>query len=169
MKLWSSLLFTALLACGTAHAERPTEASVKELLILTNSQQILKSTEAQVDGIMKNMMKAALKDQVVSADQQKILDKFRDKVVDIHKIEMTWEKLEPIFVEIYANSLNQEEVDGIAAFYRSPAGKAYVSKVPLIVQQSLVAMQKVITPMMDKMIEASKKMAEELRELDHKK
>lgn len=169
MKQWSSLLFTALLFCSTAHAEKATEASVKELLVLTNSQQILKNTEAQINDVMKNMMKAALKDQAINADQQKILDKFRDKVVDIHRTEMTWEKLEPIFVEIYANSLSQEEVDGIAAFYRSPAGKAYVSKIPVIVQQSLGAMQKVITPMMDKMMEASKKMAEELRELDQKK
>ncbi|MBI3727917.1 MAG: DUF2059 domain-containing protein [Burkholderiales bacterium] len=169
MKLWSNLLFISLLACGTAHAEKPTDASVRELLILTNSQQILKSTETQVDGIMKNMMKTALKDQAISEDQQKILDKFRDKVIGIHKAEMTWEKLEPIFIEIYANSLSQDEVDGIATFYRSPAGKAYVGKIPVIVQQSLGAMQKMITPMMDKIIEASKKMTEELRELDQKK
>ncbi|BBB69796.1 hypothetical protein UNDYM_5543 [Undibacterium sp. YM2] len=169
MKLWSGLLFSAVLACSAAHAEKPTEASVKELLVLTNSQQILKSTEAQMDAVMKNMMKAVLKDQTINADQQKILDKFKDKVIDIHKTEMTWEKLEPIFIEIYSNSLSQEEVDGIAAFYRSPAGKAYVSKIPVIVQQSMGAMQKVITPMMDKMMEASKKMAEEFRELEKNK
>ncbi len=169
MKLWSNLLFISLLACGAAHAEKPTEASVRELLVLTNSQQILKSTEAQMEAVMRNVMKTALKDQSISAEQQKIMDKFWDKVMDIHRAEVTWGKLEPIFVEIYANSLSQEEVDGIAAFYRSPAGKAYVGKIPLIVQQSLGAMQKVTAPMMDKIIEASKKMAEELRELDQKK
>lgn len=169
MKLWSGLLLSALLACGTAHAEKPTEASVKELLVLTNSQQILKSTEAQMDAVMKNMMKTAMKDQTVNAEQQKIMDKFRDKIITIHKSEMTWDKLEPIFIEIYSNSLSQEEVDGIAAFYRTPAGKAYVSKIPVIVQQSMGAMQKVIAPMMEKMMDASKKMTEELRELEKNK
>lgn len=169
MKLWSNLLFISLLACGTAHAEKPTEASVKELLVLTNSQQILKSTEAQMEAVMKNMMKTALKDQSISADQQKILDKFRDKVMDIHRAEVTWEKLEPIFVEIYSNSLNQEDVDGISAFYRSPAGRSYVSKMPVVMQQSMSAMQTVITPMMEKMFEATKKMGEELRELNKDK
>jgi len=89
MKLWSGLLFSALLACGTVHAEKPTEASVKELVVLTNSQQILKNTEAQVDAVMKSMMKMAMKDQTVNADQQKITDKFRDKIIDIHRTEIT--------------------------------------------------------------------------------
>ncbi|MFZ6777662.1 DUF2059 domain-containing protein [Undibacterium sp. Ji83W] len=169
MKLWSNLLFISLLACGTAHAEKPTEASVRELLVLTNSQQILKSTEDQMEAVMKNMMKAALKDQSISAEQQKIMDKFRDKVMDIHRAEVTWEKLEPIFVEIYSNSLSQEDVDGISAFYRSPAGRSYVSKMPVVMQQSMNAMQKVITPMMEKMFEAAKKMGEELRELNKNK
>lgn len=169
MKLWSNLLFISLLACATAHAEKPTEASVKELLVLTNSQQILKSTEDQMEAVMKNMMKTALKDQSISAEQQKIMDKFRDKVMDIHRAEVTWEKLEPIFVEIYSNSLSQEDVDGISAFYRSPAGRSYVSKMPVVMQQSMNAMQKVITPMMEKMFEAAKKMGEELRELNKNK
>lgn len=169
MKLWSNLLFATLLACGSAHAEKPTVASVKELLVLTNSQQMLKSTEVQMERVMKDMMKAAMKDQPVNAEQQKIMDKFRDKVMDIHRSEVTWEKLEPILVEVYSNALSQEDIDGISAFYRSPAGRSYVSKMPVVMQESMNAMQKVMTPMMEKMFEAAKKMGEELRELAQKK
>jgi len=56
--------------------------------------------------------------------------------------------MDPVLVEIYSNSLSQEDIDGISAFYRSPAGKSYVNKLPVIMQQSTNALQKVTTAMM---------------------
>ncbi|MFZ6770127.1 DUF2059 domain-containing protein [Undibacterium sp. Di26W] len=162
MKLWSKLLLTSLLVFGSAHAETPTEASVKELLIATNTQQMLSAVEAQVDGLMKGMMQKVTKDKPLSEEHQKALDKFREKVIAIRKQEMSWDKLEPIFIEIYSKSLSQEDVDGITAFYKSPAGKSYVSKMPAMMQQSMASMQKLMTPMMEKMMQAGKEMQEEL-------
>ncbi|MFZ6871500.1 DUF2059 domain-containing protein [Undibacterium sp. Di27W] len=169
MKRWSILLFVTLLASASAYAEKPTQASVKELLVLTNSQQMLKSIEAQMDGMMKSVMTKALKDKGVTAEQQAIMDKFRDKVILIHREEMTWEKLEPVFIEIYSNSLTQEDVDGISAFYKSPAGKSFVSKMPGMMQQSMSAMQQKMAPMMDKILSASKVMEEDMQKLEQKK
>ncbi|MFZ6655063.1 DUF2059 domain-containing protein [Undibacterium sp. TJN19] len=169
MKLWSKLLIAAMLVCGSAHAEKPSEASLKEMLTLTNTQQVLKSVEAQMDGLMKNMMQKAMKDQPLNEQQQKIMDKFRNKVIAIHKQEMTWEKLEPTFIEIYGNSLSQEDVDGIIAFYKSPAGKSYVSKMPVLIQQSMSSMQKMTAPMMEKIAEAAKEMTAEMQNSTQKK
>lgn len=166
MKLWSRLFLAGMLVCASAHAEKPTDASVKELLTLANSQQIIRNVEAQMDGMMKSTMKTAMKDQAVNEAQQKVLDKFKDKVLDIHRKEMRWENLEPIFVRIYSNSLTQEDVDGIIAFYKSPAGKSFISKMPVMMQQTTGEMQKLMTPMIEKMLEASKEMTEELHKLE---
>ncbi|MFZ6741713.1 DUF2059 domain-containing protein [Undibacterium sp. JH2W] len=169
MKLWSNLFFVTLLASASAYAEKPTQASVKELLVLANSQQMLNSIEAQMDGMMKTMMSKALKDKAVTAEQQAIMDKFRDKVVFIHREEMTWEKLEPVFIEIYSNSLSQEDVDGISAFYKSPAGKSFINKMPGMMQQSMSGMQQKMAPMMDKILAAAMEMEEDMHKLEQKK
>ncbi len=168
MKLWTNLAFLTILVCTTAHAEKPSEASVKELLVLSNSQQVLQNVGAQLDGMTKNMMKTIMKDKPITAEQQKIIDKFQQKIVAIQKQEITWEKLEPVFVEIYSNSLSQEDVDGISAFYKSPAGKSFVSKMPAMMQQSFAAMQKLLVPMVEKMGAAGKEMGEEMQKLETK-
>ncbi|MFZ6719972.1 DUF2059 domain-containing protein [Undibacterium sp. Ji49W] len=168
MKLWSKLLLSALLVCGSAHAEKPTEASLKELLIATNTQQMLVAVEGQMDGMMKNMMQRVTKDKPLNEQGQKALDKFREKVIAVRKQEMSWDKLEPIFIEIYSKSLTQEDVDGIVAFYKSPAGKSYVSKMPAMMQESMSSMQKLMAPMMDKMMQAGKELDEDLAKANKK-
>lgn len=168
MRLWAKIVFLAVLTCGSAHAEKPSEASVRELLVLANSKNLLKTVEAQMDGMMQNMMKTAMKDQAVTEEKQKLIDQFRDKVLAIYKQEMSWEKMEPLFIEIYSNSLSQEDVDGINAFYRSPAGKSFVSKMPTMMQQSFVATQKMMTPLMEKVLAAGKELDEEIHNLDKK-
>ncbi|MBC3916498.1 DUF2059 domain-containing protein [Undibacterium sp. CY18W] len=168
MKLWSKLLLSALLVCGSAHAEKPTDASLKELLVVTNSQQILKAVEAQVDGLMKNVLEQTTKDRPLNAESQKALDKFRDKVRIIHKEQFGWDKLEPLFIDIYSKSLTQEDVDGIIAFYKSPAGKSYVSKMPAMMQQSMASMQKLMGPMMEKIIQAGKELDEDMGKANKK-
>lgn len=164
------LLFsTQILAQTVAPANKPTEASIKQVFELSNTRDMLKNIEAQLDGMMKNMMQQALKGEPVSAEQQKVLDKFREKLLVIYKQEMTWEKLEPMFIEIYRNALSQDDVDGIITFYRSPAGQAYIKKMPLVMQQSMGMVQKLLQPMMEKIQPLEKEMTEEMQKISKKK
>jgi uncharacterized protein len=55
--------------------------------------------------------------------------------------EMTWDKLRPVYVQIYQESFTQEEIDGLIAFYESPAGFAFVEKMPFVMQKSMSIMQ----------------------------
>jgi hypothetical protein len=76
--------------------------------------------------------------------------------------ELSWEKLEPMYLEIYRKSFNQEEVDGILAFYKTPAGAAMIKKMPLVLQESMVAVQKNMGPMMARMQKAIEEALAEL-------
>ncbi|MGH8108370.1 MAG: DUF2059 domain-containing protein [Arenimonas sp.] len=44
--------------------------------------------------------------------------------------------------EIYASEFTDEELDQLIAFYTSPAGKAYINKLPALMQKSSVLGQK---------------------------
>jgi hypothetical protein len=50
--------------------------------------------------------------------------------------EMSWEKMQPLMRQLYKETFTQSEVDGMTAFYKSPAGIALVEKMPIIFQKS---------------------------------
>jgi hypothetical protein len=54
---------------------------------------------------------------------------------------MSWEKMKPMYVQLYRDTFEQEEVDGLIAFYKSPAGQAYVTKMPLLMSKSMAISQ----------------------------
>ena len=63
-------------------------------------------------------------------------------------MQMSWPRLKPLYTKIYQDAFTQEEIDGLIAFYRSPAGMAYVDKMPLVTQKSMDLMQSLMPPMM---------------------
>ncbi|MET3118623.1 hypothetical protein AAKU64_002856 [Undibacterium sp. GrIS 1.8] len=157
-------LFTVFATINPASAQdnKPSAESIRQLFVLTNTPSMLNNLTQQLDGMMKNVMEEALKGQPATEAQQKQLDKFRMKIVAIQTEEMKWEKLEPVFINIYSESLTQDDVNGIIAFYKSDAGQAYIKKMPVMMQNTMAAMQKMIVPMMAKISEASKELATDL-------
>lgn len=113
--------------------------------------------------LTKNMMQQALKGETISPEEQKILDNFREKVAVLNKENMSWDKLEPLFVEIYAKTLSQDDITGMINFYQSPAGQSFVNKMPLIMQESMGTVQKLMPPMLEKLRLANQEMLDELK------
>lgn len=165
------LTFTLLLSSSQVFAEatKPSVDSIKEVFALTNSRAMLVNVQSQMDGMMKSMMQQSMKDQTVNAAQQKVLDKFQEKIVAIQKEELNWDKMEPMFLEIYSNSLTQEDVNGMITFYKSPAGQSFINKMPIIMQQTMIAMQKMMVPLMEKMKVVSQEFSEDMKKAAEKK
>jgi uncharacterized protein len=55
--------------------------------------------------------------------------------------ELSWAVMRPGMAQIYRETLTQEEVNGLIAFYRTPAGQALITKMPQIMQRSMVYTQ----------------------------
>lgn len=87
----------------------------------------------------------------MSAEQQRVVDATRAKLVQVLREELSWDKLRPVYVQIYQETFTQEEIDGLIAFYNSPAGAAFVEKMPVVMQRSMSIMQSRTAPMMEKM------------------
>lgn len=168
MKFRYALLLAGSLIASYAEAAKPTEESLKNMFVLLDVQHVMQTMNSNLDVMLKNIQENAFKSQPVSKEKQEAFDRFRDKLKVIYKQEMSWEHMEPALLEIYSNSLNQEDVDGITAFYQSPAGQAYIKKMPLLTQQSIAVMQKQMQPFMQKILIISKEMNEELAEIDKK-
>lgn len=172
MKNTIKLMALALLLSSSqvfAQAGKPSVDSIKEVFALTNSRAMLINVQSQMDGMMKNMMQQSMKDQTINAAQQKVLEKFQAKVIEIQKEELSWDKMEPMFLAIYGNALTQDDVDGMIAFYKSPAGQSFINKMPSIMQQTMISMQKMMGPLMEKMKLASEELSEEMKKTEDKK
>lgn len=86
-----------------------------------------------------------------TAEQRAEVDKFQKRLMGIMRDELTFDKVKDIYVRVYRETFTQEEVNGLIAFYKSPAGKAYVEKVPSVMQRASAEMQSRIGPMVQKL------------------
>ena len=111
MKFMRPVLAAALFcAAGAVWAAPASPESINELLRLSESEKMLESAHAQIDGIMKNNLQQILKGQSVTAEQQAIIDKFPARLAQIMKEEMSWAKMQPQIAAIYSEVLTQEEI-----------------------------------------------------------
>ena len=142
----------APLAADTAPAVAgPTEASVKELMTITDARKLLDGVPTQVDAAMQASLQALLGDERITPAQQQILDDMRAKTAALFKAQMSWDLLEPLFMEAYSKNFTQSELDGMIAFYRSAPGQAMIAKMPLVMQHTMQSIQGQIKAMRPKL------------------
>lgn len=97
-------------------------------------------------------MKQALAGQpALTSDQQTIMDSMRTQMIALIRADMKWETLEPMFVDIYMQSFMQKEVNGMLDFYKSEPGQAVIAKMPIVMQNTMQAMQARMTTTLPKL------------------
>jgi hypothetical protein len=77
---------------------------------------------------------------------------------------LNWDTLLPMYMRIYQESFTQDELDGMTAFYKTPAGQAVVRKMPLVMQRVLGEMQVMLKPMQEKIREIQQQTVRELQQ-----
>jgi len=131
----------ALFIAVDASAAPPSQESVEALLAVTKTQTMMDSVYGNVEQMMRQGVQQAAHGETLSAEQQRVLDAVPARFVAVLREEFNWEKMKPMYVQIYRDSFDQEEIDGLVAFYRSPAGQALVNKMPGVMQKSMAMAQ----------------------------
>jgi hypothetical protein len=130
---------------------RPSDASIRQLLAITQARKLVDGIMAQMDGMMKNTMQQAMHGHPVTPDQQKIIDGMQARTVALLRQELSWDNMEPMYIGLYSGIFTQEEVDGMLAFYKTPSGQAVIRKMPVLMQNTMAEVQKRMVPLMQKM------------------
>jgi hypothetical protein len=152
------ILAVALVASWPAFADGPaaSEASIQELLAVTDAKKLIDGMYAQMDGVMEQAMKQALAGKPVTPEQEKVMAEYRSKVLGITREELAWSQLEPSYVDLYSKTFSQSEIDGMLQFYKSAAGKAVIAKMPVMMSnlmQMMTARMQSIMPRIMKVAE----------------
>jgi hypothetical protein len=127
------------------------------------------AVQGQMEQAMKAGMAQAFKNQKLDAEAQQTAEALGKRITADLQEELSWDKLKPIYLQVYSEAFTQEEIDGLIAFYDSPAGKAYVAKMPVVMQKTMVLMQQRIGPMMQKMQVSIQAAAQEAQAAKQKK
>ncbi|MDD5704871.1 MAG: DUF2059 domain-containing protein [Kiritimatiellae bacterium] len=142
-----------------AHAQDAAQlATAEELLTVMDvkatiekSFEIMKQT---MPGQMQQAMQAA-GETGASADASASMD----KMMDLMAVEFGWEKMKADYIRLYAETFTKAEMQDIMAFYKSPAGKAFLAKQPELTKRSMEMTQKVMARVMPKMMALVKESA----------
>jgi hypothetical protein len=139
-----------LFAFSTAFAaDQPaSEASIKQLLEVSQVHKLLDSATAQMDALMKQAMQQVTQGQPVTPEVQKQIERGQSEAMSMMKEILDWNKLEPMYVRIYQKSFSEPEIDSLIAMYKSPAGQMLLTKMPVVLQNTTTEVQQLMQPVM---------------------
>jgi uncharacterized protein len=165
-RLATALVCMLISAAAAAANNAPaSDASIREMLELTNAQQMITSMKGQMTAVMNQAVQNALQGQSITPERQAVLDRMSAKMSAVVADMLSWDNLLPLYLRTYRDSFSQDEIDGAIKFYKSPAGQAYVKKLPLVMQNVMREMQGFMKPAQEKMLAIQRESMEELKAL----
>jgi uncharacterized protein len=168
-RLAAGLVWILMSAGAVAANNAPaSDASIRQMLELTNARQIIDSMKGQMNALMNTTVQNATRGQTLTPEKQAIIDRMTAKMAAAASDLLSWDTLLPIYMRTYRDSFTQDEIDGVNKFYKSPAGQAYVKKLPLVMQNVMSEMQGIIKPLQEKMLAIQKESMQELKDLQDK-
>lgn len=164
MKLKSAVFIRSIAllvtASGALAQDAARKAKIEEMFRLMNIDRMMQ----QVMGQMKTMTEQQMSEMKLPPEAQAAAQESQDRMMKLIAERMSWEKMKPAYIQLYSEVFTEEEVDGILAFYRSPAGRAMLEKTPLLMTKAMALVQKQVGDIQPEI----QKMMKEL-EAKHKK
>lgn len=141
-----------LVFCSSAVMAAPaTEGSIKQLLTVMDAKKLVDGMRAQFEPLVDGASKQALQGKEPTPKQQKAIANMKTKMNALIQTELAWAKIEPVYIRLYKDTFTEEEVSGMLAFYKTPAGQAVIQKMPGLMQKTMGEMQNISIGMAPKM------------------
>src|SRR3984957_7771109 len=159
----SSLLLAAFAAF--ANDAPPSDASIQELTTLARSQEVFSGMKPQVDAMIASSMKEASQGQTITPERQAVLDRMRAKMGAAFDESYNAQSMQMVLLRVYQATYTQDEVDGLIAFYKTPAGQALINKTPLMMQNMMDEMRALMRPMTQRIAQIKNEGEQEMKAL----
>lgn len=142
MKLKSALsigsIALLLAASGALAQDAARKAKIEEMFRLINMDRMIQQTTSQ----MKTVIDQQMSEMKLPPEAQAAAQESEGKIMELVAERMSWAKMKPAYIQLYSEVFTDEELDGILAFYKSPAGRAMLEKTPLLMTKSMALVQK---------------------------
>lgn len=172
-KIWNGLLnyqrlifaLCAIIATFSTHAAPATKESVERLLDLSKADVTVDIMQSDVEKFLRKMLNSQIDRSGATVAQDLSIDLAIDRFLQKIRAEFNWTSLKPLFIPIYQETFDQQEVDDLIAFYQTPSGQAFVNKTPLIAQRSSLLMQQQEQILMPKIERAVEQLSKEINDI----
>jgi hypothetical protein len=151
MKRMTAML-VLMLGAAVASATPATSESVEALLAITQMEAAVNGLYADVDKALDQQMTQMMSQARPSDAQREALEAMQRDIRAALRNELSWASLRPAYVQLYQESLTQEEVDGLLEFYRTPSGQALIHKMPIIMRKSIALSQDKVRPLVARLV-----------------
>ena len=140
----------ALGVTGHAHAAQPDAGEVDRLMEVMRMQQTLDGIWPQVEA-----MQAQVVEQLTASDDdaesraalQEALDRNNARLREA----LAWEKVKPVYRDIYQQTFDASDVQAMTEFYASPTGQRVLDKTPQLMANTMAATQQLMIPLLQQM------------------
>ncbi|MBX3667032.1 MAG: DUF2059 domain-containing protein [Rhodocyclaceae bacterium] len=141
----------------TAAAAPPTAESIESLLKITKTETIVNHALDNIEQGMRQGLAQGLAGKQLTDEQRRKAEAEPTRQMAVMREELGWGKIKAIYIQAYQDTFTQDEVNGLLAFYRSPAGKAFVEKMPAIAQKANTGIQGKLGPLLENLRAAVQK------------
>ena len=128
MKRWIVVLvvMVAVAPCCARADGAGKQAKVHELLMTMHMD---RTVDSMMHSIAKQLLEIPGTERMTPA-QKKLTQQFQDRAMKVISDRVSWKAVEPDYVKLYEKTYSEQEIDGMLAFYKSPAGQAMLTKAP---------------------------------------
>lgn len=161
-KLFITFILGTLISIP-AFAQPASKDSIKQLLKITKSEQFLGQMSPQISNMMHSSIEKFTQGKQLTTKQELALVNYTQELGKIMQEQLTWAKLEPEMIKIYAEEFTQEEIDGMIQFYKTPVGQSTIDKMPIVMQKSMQVGYKQMDAITPKIMQAAEKFAKEMQ------
>ncbi|HEY4357406.1 MAG TPA: DUF2059 domain-containing protein [Acidobacteriaceae bacterium] len=168
MKRWLVLAVVFLTMSLAAHADEASKrAKAAQLMVAMNMERTMTDAMAAIRGQVNQAMQSMPGMGQTTPEQKKLIDNFQGQVNKLVDAATSWKVLEPQYVDLYAQIYTEQEIDGILAFYQSPAGKALVAKTPELTAKGMVISQRMMADLQPQINALLQQFLQQIDGLEH--
>ena len=148
---------------ATAPNAPASDASLKELMELSGMRELLHVAPDQLAASMDAFAQKDLQGKAPNPSQQQAIDNMKKRFSALFATDLSYEKMEALFLPVYRETFSDEEVAGMIAFYKTPAGQAVTQKMPTLMQKTMQMQQQLMNSLMPKVEEIAQEFAKEMQ------
>lgn len=154
------LILTIVLTTTIATADQQSHNdAAKELLELMDADRAIELAYEQMHTHMSGMAEQL----GVTEETRPTFDVHMEKMVEVMKEEMSWDKMEPYILAAYVSVYSEEELRELGEFYASPLGQKFVAKMPELIDASMKMTQDMMAALMPRLREVQQELRAELQ------
>jgi len=137
----------ATLACSLAFAAPASEADVRKLLEVSRTKEMtVDAAQQQLAVLPQQLVQHWLADKNVTQEEQAKFVAMMERALALLEGNLSWEKMEPVFLKLYLETYDADDVQAMLNFYQSPAGQKMLEKTPRLMQKMAEVMQEMMIP-----------------------